>query len=140
MKHWLSIIILMGFLNVLVFGKQPIPEPLKIVNFRGEQLPLYAAPKAVDPVSFPKKQPVFPTDRKGRPVNGYAVVTLVIDTEGKVIEAEAIESKPDAAFGKQAVKIYQQYTYPKITRDGTPTKYINQLIMGANFEKHRTDR
>ena len=140
MKNWRAVAILLCLLHVLAFGAQPVPEPLKIVRFRGEELPFYAAPKAIDPVSIPKGRPVSPQDSKGRPVNGYAVVTLLIDTEGKVAEAEAIESKPDAAFGQEAVRAYRQYRFPKISRSGAPTKYINQLVMVVSVEAARTNR
>jgi TonB family protein len=122
MKTIFHLTALMLITSAVCLGKNTTPEPLEYVTLRGESLPLYAPPKVVDPVHMSK--PEFPRDEKGNRVSGAAVVEVLVDLKGQVIEIEAVESKPLAAHGAAAVASIKKWRFPKLQKDGAPTKYL----------------
>ena len=113
-------------LGPLAWAKAIEPTPLTVVTYKGEEIPVYDV-KDVRPKSF--EQPRYPDEARDLRAEGQAIIVVVVDTSGKVIEADIKESKPTAAFGVAAQKAVRQWRYPKLTRNGQPTKFILQQVI-----------
>ncbi len=100
----------------------PAPAPLKIVEVRGEQVPVYAT---LEGLGTPKTvMPEYPRDAKGQRVSGSALIGVLVDEKGNPLEVGVMESQPIPACGVNACAAVKKWRFPKVQREGKPTKYM----------------
>lgn len=123
MKTFMRAVALLTTL-VVANAKDRTPEPVSTINFRGEELPVYAAPHLM----LPQKSapPEYPKLARKETLQGEALLTLLVDINGKVSEAEIISSKPLPSFGVAARTAALKWRYRPLKRNGTLTKFIVQ--------------
>lgn len=111
---------------------ESVPQPLTTLNFRGEELPVYAPPRAIQPTkSVP---PRFPGNEPAASLYGQAEIILLVGTDGKVAEVDVLSSRPTAAFGDAARTAARQWRFEPQLRDGRPTKFIVQQTVTFNVK------
>jgi len=69
-------------------------------------------------------RPELPKDAEGRKVSGSALVGVLVDERGSPVEIEVLESKPIPACGESASAAVKKWRFPKLKKEGRPTKYI----------------
>ncbi|PTY01721.1 hypothetical protein DB347_25380 [Opitutaceae bacterium EW11] len=94
----------------------------KLIEFRGEVVPFYENLKRLGSIRTVK--PEFPRDEHGRRVSGSAVVGVFVDEQGLPVQVDVIESTPIPECGVKAQAAVKQWRFPKLKRDGHPTKYL----------------
>lgn len=112
-------------------AKDRVPEPVSTVNFRGEELPVYAQPRLI----LPKKSvaPQYPAAERKEAAEGKVMLTVLVGTDGKVSEVEIVSSTPKPSFGTAARTAVLQWTYKPLTLNGKATKFIVQQPITFNF-------
>jgi len=105
-------------------AKDPAPQPLATITFRGEVIPVFSA----DPRLQPTKHvlPEYPGRERLAQIQGLAVLTLLVGADGKVAEVDILSSEPRASFGKAAREAALQWQYEPLIRDGQPSSFIVQ--------------
>ena len=113
------------------WAKPNEPVPIGVAKYKGEDLPVFET-RQVMPLSA--ENPRYPDEQRDRGHEGQATIVVVIDVEGKVIEADIKESKPVPAFGVAAQAAVRKWRWPKVAHHGQPTKYIVQQVVA--FDLH----
>lgn len=108
------------------------PQPLSTVNFRGEELPVFAASQPIQPKKL--VQPQYPARERLAGLDGQAVITLLVGADGKVSEVDILSSQPTAFFGKAARAAALQWQYEPLVQEGQPTAFIVQQPVTFRIE------
>ena len=120
MKHLLYI--LFAFSIGVPCHAKDAPAPAQMVEIRGERVPLY---ESLNGLGTPETvKPEFPVDAQGRRISGRALLGVLVDEKGKPVEVEVVESMPVPECGVQAAAAVRKWRFPKLKREGKPTKYI----------------
>jgi len=77
-------------------------------------------PSDVAPVPIKMRNPVYPYELRKKNIEGEVVVEFVIDRDGKVVEAHAVQS-PDPRLSTLAVDAIMQAEFRPAMRAGKPT-------------------
>jgi len=112
------------------WAKPNEPAPIGVAKYKGEDLPVFET-RQVMPLSA--ENPRYPDEQAAQHTEGQATIVVVIDVEGKVIEADIKESKPVPAFGVAAQAAVRKWRWPKVTHHGQPTKYIVQQVVAFDI-------
>jgi len=100
------------------------PIPQQIVKINGEDVSVYA-PGQVQPVRTAK--PDYPRPEQENGIEGHVVLAALIGFDGRVIESQVTESRLSPSFGESAKACLVKWRFPKLKRDGAPTKYLIQV-------------
>jgi TonB family protein len=115
------LILLVASVSIARAGKQADPVPFSVLKYQGEDLPLYDA-KDVRPLhSVP---PRYPDAEKKKGIEGEVTLLLLVDVDGKVVDAAVKDAEKPSPFGEAARESALKWTYPKFTKDGKPTRYM----------------
>ena len=62
------------------------------------------------------------------------MIAAVVGENGRVIEGEIATSTPSAAFGPSALEAVLQWRFPKVKKDGKPTRFIVRVPVSFRIE------
>lgn len=85
----------------------------------------------VDVVPRPvKRAPLdYPPRAKSKEIEGYVVLSLLIDKQGKVEKAKVIEASPEGVFDNSALRSIKRWNFEPAYFNGKPVKsWANQTI------------
>jgi TonB family protein len=74
------------------------------------------------PVLIRMLKPVYPDSARKAGIEGKVVLQVVIDQEGRVVDAEVLVSDPPGLFDESAMNSIRRWVYTPATRDGRPIK------------------
>ena len=103
---------------------EPAYPALTTINFRGEELPVYAPPRLISPKE--SVAPRYPFKELMSEMDGQATVIFLVGTDGKVAEVNILSSTPTAGFGQAARAAIKHWHFEPQMREGQPTKFIVQ--------------
>lgn len=94
--------------------EQPAKDPSGAI-LKPEDFPVVSTPASNDGGEKPPKliravNPVYPIEDRKKGIGGTVVVKFIVDENGKVTSAEAIQA-PDAALAKAAVDAILQWEF-----------------------------
>jgi len=69
------------------------------------------------PVALKQVAPTYPLELRGRGVQGFATVDMLIDSTGRVVSAKAVRST-NPAFAREAVEAAEVWTFQPAEADG----------------------
>jgi protein TonB len=71
----------------------------------------------------------YPRRAKAREIEGYVVMSILIDTSGRVTRAKVIEADPAGVFENEALRNIEKWIFEPASYDGQPVKtWANQTI------------
>lgn len=109
----------------------PEPRPLSVINYRGEELPVYGPPNHLRPKKM--VPPQYPAAERQKGIQGSATLTILVGVDGKVLDVEILSSTPTKSFGVAAREAALQWRYKAQVRDDKPTKFIVQTPVVFNI-------
>ena len=116
MKPLMILILLAASAAVVVAAPKRFRQE---VTFEGAFLPVAEA--SVPPVLKKTVRPEYPFDLRRSGQQGGAVVTFLVDEEGRPEQVQCSEAT-DKAFAKAAVACVKQWRYQPAQRDGQPVR------------------
>jgi len=94
--------------------------------------PLNEPPKLIKIV-----MPQYPEEARKDRIEGKVVVSLNLDEEGNVVEADVVTSEPTSIFDEAALAAVRKYKFEPTTKDGEAIKVkIEQTIIFALAPKN----
>jgi TonB family protein len=97
----------------------PIPEAVDLEVFRS-------------PLLKQAPETLYPTEQQRTGVDGWVVLTMMIDPKGKAYEVSVADSTGSVALEKAAVKAVSTYLFEPGTNDGQPID--SSTTLRINFE------
>ena len=74
--------------------------------------------------------PKYPQEEREEGIEGKVVLTVVISSEGNVVDAQVISSEPRASFGPAALEAVLQFKFKPAIKNGKPiTVRIGQTLI-----------
>ena len=71
----------------------------------------------------------YPRRAMAREIEGYVILSILIDIDGRVKQAKIIEADPAGTFDKEALRNIEKWIFEPASYDGKPVKtWANQTI------------
>ncbi len=110
--------------SIMPLAKAAEPTPETWVKIKDENVPVYTArelpPRRTSPPAYPKEE-------KAKKISGEAVIYVLVDTNGKPVEATVKQSQPVPSFGEAAKKAVLEWRFQQVKKDGKPIHYLLQM-------------
>lgn len=111
-------------------------EPISQAFHNGVQVSVYDARQVMcDRTTVP----VYPAEARRNGLSGVAVVRVVVDETGDVIDSSVISSSPTEKFGRAALNAVRRWKFfPIAQADGHPHIYMVEQTISFDFDQHRS--
>lgn len=114
------------------------PPPPPPPGAKGQESPIFLAYEK-PPRLVHMEQPTYPEVAREAGIEGRVVLSLVVDEEGRVIDAEVIVAQPPDVFEEAALEAVKQWRYEPAHQKGEPVKVrVGQSIEFSLPEEEET--